>query len=58
MLFLFVVFSGCSSEPTPRQGKAKQTDVIVKKSFQPVVNVIFVTDKSRQLYKRYCSQCH
>ena len=58
MLFLFVVLSGCSSEPTPRQAKAKQTDIIVKKSFQPEVDVIFVTDKTRQLYRRYCSQCH
>ena len=58
MLFLIVVLSGCSTEPTPRQAKAKKTDIIVKKSFQPVVDVILVTDKTRQLYRRYCSQCH
>ena len=58
LLFLIVVISGCSSEPTPRQAKAKKTDVIDKKSFQPVVDVISVTDGTRQLYRRYCAQCH
>ena len=58
LLFLIVVISGCSSEPTPRQAKAKKTDVIDKKSFQPVVDVISVTDETRQLYRRYCAQCH
>ena len=58
LLFLIVVISGCSSEPTPRQAKAKKTDVIDKKSFQPMVDVISVTDETRQLYRRYCAQCH
>ena len=58
MLFVFVVFSGCSSEPTPHQAQAKKTDAIVQKDFQPVMDVSSVTEKTRQVYRRYCAQCH
>ena len=58
MLLVFVVFSGCNSEQTPHQAKAQKTDVIVQKDFQPVVDASSVTEETRQVYQRYCAQCH
>ena len=58
MLLVFVVFSGCGSEPKPRQAQAKKTDVIVQKDLQSVMDVSSVTEKTRQVYRRYCAQCH
>jgi len=58
LLFLIVVISGCSFEPTPHQAQAKKTDAIVQKDFQPVMDVSSVTEKTRQVYRRYCAQCH
>ena len=58
MLFVLVVFSGCGSEPTPHQTQAKKTDAIVQKDFQPAMDVSSVTEKTRQVYRRYCAQCH
>ncbi|MCL0046077.1 cytochrome c [Nitrospinaceae bacterium] len=58
MLLLSVVFSGCSSKPTPQQAQAKKTDAVVQKDFQPVMDVRSVTEKTRQVYRRYCAQCH
>ena len=58
MLLVFVVFSGCSSETKPRQAQAKKTDVIVQKDLQSVMDVSSVTEKTRQVYRRYCAQCH
>ena len=58
MLLVFVVFSGCNSEPTPYQAKASKADVIVQKDFQPVADVSSVTEETRQVYQRYCAQCH
>ena len=58
MLLVFVVFSGCNSEPTPHQVKASKADVIVQKDFQPVADASSVTEETRQVYQRYCAQCH
>ena len=58
MLFVLVVFSGCGSEPIPHQAQAKKTDTIVQKEFQPVMDVGSVTEKTRQVYRQYCTQCH
>jgi cytochrome c oxidase cbb3-type subunit 3 len=58
MLLVFVVFSGCSSEQTPHQAQVKKPDAIVQKNFQPVMDVSSVTEKTRQVYRRYCAQCH
>ena len=58
MLLVSVVFSGCSSESTPHQAQAKKTDAIIQKDFQPVMDVSSVTEKTRQVYRRYCAQCH
>ena len=57
MLPVFVVFSGCDSEPTPHQAQAKKTDAIVQKDL-PVMDVSSVTEKTRLVYRRYCAQCH
>ena len=58
MLLVFVVLSGCNSEPTPYQAKASKADVIVQKDFQPVADASSVTEETRQVYQRYCAQCH
>ena len=58
MLLVFVVFSACSSEPTPHQAEAKKKDATVQKDFQSVMDVSSVTEKTRQVYRRYCAQCH
>ena len=58
MLLVFVVFPGCNSEPTPHQAKAPKTDVTVQNDFQSVADASSVTEESRQLYQRYCAQCH
>ena len=46
MLPVFVVFSGCDSEPTPHQAQAKKTDAIVQKDL-PVMDVSSVPDRTR-----------
>jgi len=58
MLLVFVVFSGCSSEPRPHQAQAKKTDVTAQKDLQSVMDVSTVKEKTRQVYQRYCAQCH
>ena len=58
MLLAFTVFSGCSSERKPHQAQAKKTDVIVQKELQSMMDVSSVTEKTRQVYRRYCAQCH
>ena len=58
MLLVFVVFPGCNSEPTPHQAKAPKTDVTVQKDFQSVADASSVTEETRQVYQRYCAQCH
>ena len=58
MLLVVVVFSSCNSEQTPHQAKAPKTDVVVQKNFQSVVDASSVTEETRQVYQRYCAQCH
>ena len=58
MLLAFMFFSGCSSERKPHQAQAKKTDVIVQKELQSMIDVSSVTEKTRQVYRRYCAQCH
>jgi mono/diheme cytochrome c family protein len=58
MLLAFMVFSGCSSERKPHQAQAKKIDVIVQKDLQSVMDVSSVTETTRQVYRRYCAQCH
>ena len=58
MLLAFMFFLGCSSERKPHQAQAKKTDVIVQKELQSMIDVSSVTEKTRQVYRRYCAQCH
>ena len=58
ILLVFVVFSGCNSEPTPHKAKAQKTDVIVQEDFQAVSGASSVTEETRQVYQHYCAQCH
>ena len=58
MLLAFMFFLGCSSERKPHQAQAKKTDVIVQKELQSMMDVSSVTEKTRQVYRRYCAQCH
>jgi len=58
VLLAFVVFPGCSSESTSHQAQAKKTDATAQKNFQPEMDVSSVTDKTGQVYRRYCAQCH
>lgn len=53
-----MVLLSCSSEPKPHQVQANKKDTIVKKEFQPVMDVSSVTEETRQVYRRYCAQCH
>ena len=58
MLLAFMFFLGCSSERKPHQAQAKKIDVIVQKELQSMMDVSSVTEKTRQVYRRYCAQCH
>ena len=58
MLLAFMFFLGCSSERKPHQAQAKKIDVIVQKELQSMIDVSSVTEKTRQVYRRYCAQCH
>ena len=57
MLLVFVFFSGCDSKSTPHQIKAPKINAIDSSDLQSVVSVGSVTE-TRQLYQRYCAQCH
>ena len=58
MLPVFVVVLGCSSESTPRQVETPKVDTIESIDLQSVETIISVTEETRQLYQRYCAQCH
>ena len=61
MLLVFLLLSGCGSEPTPNQTKGPKknaTNPVVQEDFQQVADVSSVTEKTRQVYRRYCAQCH
>ena len=58
MLPVFVVVLGCSSESTPRQVETPKVDTIESIDSQSVETIISVTEETRQLYQRYCAQCH
>jgi len=60
LIFLgFLFFLGCDSESKkPQQIKPPKTDKMDSGNLQPVVGLNPVTDETRQLYQRYCTQCH
>ena len=55
---VFAVLSVCSSESTTQQAKPLETKPSVPKVPTPVVDVSLVTEKTRQVYRWYCAQCH
>jgi mono/diheme cytochrome c family protein len=59
LIFLGFLFSlGCDSESKPQQTKLQKTDAMDSANLQPAVRLNPVTDETRQLYQRYCTQCH
>ena len=58
ILPVFVVVFGCSSESTPRQVETTKIDTTESIDSQSVETVISVAKETRQLYQRYCAQCH
>ena len=58
ILPVFVVVLGCSSESTPLQVETTKIDTTESIDSQSVETVISVTEETRQLYQRYCAQCH
>jgi cytochrome c oxidase cbb3-type subunit 3 len=58
MLPVFVIFLGCSSESIPDQVETPKIDTIGSIDSQSVETVISVTEETRQIYQRYCAQCH
>ena len=58
MLFVFVVFLGCSSEQTSLPVEAPNIGTIESIDSKSVETIISVTEETRQLYQRYCAQCH
>ena len=58
MLPVFVVVLGCGSETIPSQSDTPKIDAIESIDSQSVEMIISVTQETRQLYQRYCAQCH
>ena len=59
MFMVFAILSACSSESTsPHQAKLPKIDSTVPRDSQPVADVSPVTEETRQVYQRYCAQCH
>ena len=54
--FLFSI--GCGSESKPEQSKLPKIDVMNSGDLQPAIRLNPVKDETRQLYQRYCTQCH
>jgi hypothetical protein len=58
ILLIFLFSLGCDSTSKPHQVTVLKKDQIDPRSLQSLVNVSSVTEKTRQLYQRYCTQCH
>jgi cytochrome c oxidase cbb3-type subunit 3 len=58
MLPVFVFVLGCGSETIPSQAETPKIDAIESIDSQSVEMMISVTQETRQLYQRYCAQCH
>jgi cytochrome c oxidase cbb3-type subunit 3 len=58
MLPVFVVVLGCGTETMPPQVETPKIDDIESIDSQSVEMMISVTQETRQLYQRYCAQCH
>ena len=55
---VFIVLSNCSSEPPTHQTDLSKKPLSATKLREPVIDVILVTEKTRQTYQFYCAQCH
>ena len=53
-----LVFSGCSSEPTTQHAEQQEKSSSSFKTPTSGIDISLVTEKSRQVYQRYCAQCH
>ena len=53
-----LVFSGCSSEPTTQHAEQLEKSSSSFKTPTSAIDISLVTEKSRQVYQRYCAQCH
>ena len=58
LLGVFVFFLGCDSKSTDQQVKVPKKEAIDISGFQSIENVSSVTEETRQVYQRYCAQCH
>ena len=58
-IFLVVlVFSGCSSESTTQHAEQLEKPHSAVKPPTRAIDISLVTEKTRQVYQRYCAQCH
>ena len=58
LLVVFVFFLGCDSKSTDHQVKVTKKEAIDISDFQSTENLSSVTEETRQVYQRYCAQCH
>jgi cytochrome c553 len=58
ILLVVLVFSGCSSEPTTQHAEQLEKSPSPLKTPTRAIDISLVTEKSRQVYQRYCAQCH
>ena len=58
IFFVVLVFPGCSSESTIQHDEQLGKSSSSFKGSIAKVDVSLVTEKTRQVYQRYCTQCH
>ena len=58
IFLIALVFSGCSSEPTTQQAEQLEKSPSSFKTPARAIGISLVTAKTRQIYQRYCVQCH
>jgi cytochrome c oxidase cbb3-type subunit 3 len=58
MFLVVLVFAGCGSESTTQHDVQLEKPPSVFKGSIAKVDVNLVTAKTRQVYQRYCAQCH
>jgi mono/diheme cytochrome c family protein len=58
LLVAFVFFLGCDSKSTHSEVKVPKKKALDISDFQSIENVSSVTEETRQVYQRYCTQCH
>ncbi len=58
IFLLVLVFPGCSSEPTTQHAEQLEKSPSSFKTPTAEIDISLVTEKTRQVYQRYCAQCH